>query len=262
MTTTHSADGAVPLDRVWPDEFFTDLDHNCPVPLYYQVSTRLERAICDGDIPAGARLENEVAIAQRLGVSRATARRSIQALVDKGLLVRRRGIGTQVVQGQVPRPLELSSLYDELKETDRAPATRVLLHEVLPATGPIAEKLRVPEGDDVLHIRRLRTSDGGPVAILENYLPGGFLDLSAGELAAQGLYQLFRARGVAIRVANQAVGARLVDAEEADLLGITPGDPVLTMECIAFDDSGDVVEYGTHCYRPDLYAFETTLVAK
>ena len=87
----------------WPDDLFADLDRSGPVPLYYQVSTRLEGAIHDGTIPAGARLENEIAIGQRLGLSRPTVRRAIQELVDKGLLVRRRGIGTQVVQGEVRR---------------------------------------------------------------------------------------------------------------------------------------------------------------
>ena len=44
----------------------------------------------------------------RLGLSRPTIRRAIQDLVDKGLLVRRRGIGTQVVRGEVTRKLELT----------------------------------------------------------------------------------------------------------------------------------------------------------
>lgn len=51
----------------WPAELFSDLDRTGPVPLYFQVSRRLESAIHSGTILAGARLENEIAIAQRLG---------------------------------------------------------------------------------------------------------------------------------------------------------------------------------------------------
>ena len=78
----------------------------------------------------------------------------------------------------------------------------------------------------------------------------------------RGLYQVLRARGVAIRVANQAISARRANGDEADLLGISRGGPVLTTERVVFNDAGEVVEYGIHCYRPDLYRFETTLFAK
>ena len=72
-----------------------DLERSGPIPMYFQVSQRLERAILGGDLPAGSRLENEVALAERLGLSRPTIRRAIQELVDKGLLVRRRGISAE-----------------------------------------------------------------------------------------------------------------------------------------------------------------------
>jgi len=75
---------------------FSDLNRSGPIPLYYQVETAIEKAILEGALPAGARLENEVALGERLNLSRPTIRRAIQDLVDKGLLVRRRGVGTQL----------------------------------------------------------------------------------------------------------------------------------------------------------------------
>ena len=54
-------------------------------------------------------------MADRIGVSRPTLRKAIQYLVDRGLLVRKRGVGTQVVRGQVSRSLQLTSMYDDLK---------------------------------------------------------------------------------------------------------------------------------------------------
>lgn len=246
----------------WPDELFADLDRTGPVPLYYQVSSRLEGAIHSGAIPAGARLENEIAIAQRLGLSRPTVRRAIQEVVDKGLLVRRRGIGTQVVQGQVTRQVELTSLYEDLQGSHHEPGTRVLAHEVIPATDAVAVGLGVPVGSDVVYIRRQRSTDGMPVAVLENYLPQEFRDITTDDLGARGLYQILRARGVTIRIAKQKIGARRAEGDESALLDIDAGGPVLTMERIAFDDSGRAIEYGHHCYRPDMYSFETTLVAK
>lgn len=249
-------------DSVWPDELFADLDRTGPMPLYFQVSSRLEAAIRSGDIPPGARLENEIAIGHRLGLSRPTVRRAIQELVDKGLLVRRRGIGTQVVQGQVTRQVELTSLYEDLKRTHHEPGTDVLHHEVINANELVAEALGVAPDDKVVYLRRRRNTDGVPVAVLENYLPVDFADITTEQLHERGLYEILRGRGVTIRIAKQKIGARRALGDEHELLDIDRGSPVLTMERVAFDSSGRAIEYGHHCYRPDMYSFETTLVAK
>ncbi|SFR92200.1 DNA-binding transcriptional regulator, GntR family [Microbacterium sp. cf046] len=249
-------------ETVWPDELFLDLDRTGPVPLYFQVSSRLESAIRSGEIPAGARLDNEISIAHRLSLSRPTIRRAIQEVVDKGLLVRRRGIGTQVVQSTVTRQVELTSLYEDLQSGHHEPSTRVLAHESVPADDAVAAGLGVRPGDQVVFIRRQRSTDGTPVAVLENYLPSEFSDISTAQLEEKGLYQIMRGRGVTIRVARQKIGARRARGDESELLDIDKGGPVLTMERIAFDSSGHAIEYGQHCYRPDMYSFETTLVAK
>lgn len=253
----------MPTDSaVWPDHLFADLDRTGPIPLYFQISSRLENAIRSGEIPPGARLDNEISIGHRLGLSRPTVRRAIQEVVDKGLLVRRRGIGTQVVQGQVTREVELTSLFEDLKGSSVAPGTRVLSREVVAAPEAIAEKLGIAAGADTLRVRRLRTADGTPMAVLENYLPAEYADITEQQLEEGGLYAMLRARGVTIRVAKQHIGARRAHDDEPGLLDIDSGSPLLTMERVAFDASGRAIEYGRHVYRPDMYSFETTLVAK
>ena len=244
------------------DTLLGDLDRTGPVPLYFQVSSAIEAAIRSGAIPAGARFENEILIGQRLGLSRPTIRRAMQELVDRGLLVRRRGIGTQVVNGQVRRNVELTSLYEDLRSAHHEPSTVVLAHGIRPADGPTAEALGIAVGTEVVHVRRQRLTDGVPVAVLENHLPIEFADVTAEQLQERGLYQIMRARGVSIRVANQKIGARRAHGDESELLDIDKGGPVLTMERVAFDASGRAIEVGHHCYRPDMYSFETTLVAK
>ena len=83
------------------------LDRTSPVPLYFQVASRMQQLIESGGMPVGGRLENEVELAERLGVSRPTIRRAVQYLVERGVLVRKRGIGTQIVLNglqDVPEP--------------------------------------------------------------------------------------------------------------------------------------------------------------
>lgn len=249
-------------EPVWPAELFTDLDRTGPVPLYYQISSRLERAIREGTIPAGARLENEISIGEKLGLSRPTVRRAIQELVDKGLLVRRRGIGTQVVQARVNRPVELTSLHEDLSQGGMMPTTQVLSLERIPADAHTAQLLNISAGTEITHIRRLRSANETPMAILENFLPPEFADITAEHLETGGLYQILRARGITIQIANQTIGARRTNADEHELLDIAKGSPLLTMDRVAYDQGGRVIEAGQHCYRPDLYSFSTTLVAR
>ncbi len=245
-----------------PIELFIDLDRSGPVPLYYQIATRLETAIQNQQLPAGARLENEVSLGQRLGLSRPTIRRAIQELVDKGLLVRRRGIGTQVVHGQVTRSVELTSLYEDLERSGQRPETVVLSAAIDVADAQAASQLNVQLGSPVLRLQRLRKAGGAPLAILNNVLPEAYLGLAEEALQDHGLYQLLQARGVTARVAKQHIGARESTAEESVLLDLRQHSALLTMSRTAFDSNGNAIEYGHHVYRPDLYSFEVTLVGR
>lgn len=249
-------------DNLLPNDFFIDLDRSNPVPLYFQISQRLEKAIRENDLPPGARLENEVSLAQRFGFSRPTVRNAIQLLVEKGLVVRRRGIGTQVLHGQVTRNVELTSLYEDLARTGQQPTTKVISLDVGEADAASAETLGVPVGESVLNLVRLRLADGVPLSILKNTLPNDFTDLTVEDFEKQGLYQLLRMRGVTMRVAKQRIGARSATAQESELLNLAKHAALLTMSRTAFDNSGRAVEYGQHVYAPDLYTFEITLVDK
>ncbi|MGI3781074.1 MAG: GntR family transcriptional regulator, partial [Janthinobacterium lividum] len=153
------------------------LDRSSSVPLYHQLAQSIEQAITSGELAPGDRLENELSLTNRLGLSRPTARQAIQELVKKGLLVRKRGVGTQVVRSQFRRDERLSSLNEDLAKAGRVPTTRLLDFTV----GPLADDVRdaldaggVTEGDFIT-IRRLRLADDVPLAILTNYLPARFV---------------------------------------------------------------------------------------
>ena len=238
------------------------VDRSSPVPLYYQLAQQLEQAITDGRLSAGDRLENELDLAERFGLSRPTVRQAIQELVRKGLLVRKRGVGTQVVHGQVKRPVELSSLYDDLDRSGQHPTTRVLARELVTADVRLAGALGIALGVPVLRIERLRSAGDQPLAIMRNWLPADLAAYTEEELGQQGLYELLRRSGVHIRIATQRIGARAASLPEARLLNERKGAPLLTMERTAYDDSGRAVEFGSHAYRAETYSFEVTLVER
>ena len=111
-------------------------------------------------------------------------RRAIQELVDKGLLVRRRGIGTQVVHGRVKRPMELTSLFDDLARSDQKPGTEVLDRELCRRPRPTwPSGSALPAGTQVLHLERLRCARGEPLAVMRNWLPADLAPVLTAEAA-------------------------------------------------------------------------------
>ncbi len=236
------------------------IDRSSPVPLYHQVVTAIETAIRDGQLAPGTRIDNEVEFANQLNVSRPTMRKAMSELVRQGLVVRKRGIGTQVISNHMRRPLELSSLFDDLVRTGKKPKTQVLEFTHLPAEADILETLGLPEGASVYYFKRLRFADGRPLAIMRNWVREDIATFTEAELIEGGMYHRMRLAGVTFKLAYQRMGATVAKAEESELLEVELGAPLITMERTTLDDMGRVVEAGTHLYRADSYSFEVTLI--
>jgi DNA-binding GntR family transcriptional regulator len=238
------------------------VDRTSPVPLYYQVAQRLEHAIESGELPAGTRLDTELVLADQLGVSRPTLRRAIEYLVDRGYVVRRRAVGTQVLHPKVRRPVQLSSLYDDLATEGKNPGTTVLSLTTVPAADSVAHALGLQEDSPVVALERLRYADGEPLAVMRNWLPAGLVELEPEALERTGLYQLMRAAGVGLHLASQTIGGRAATAAEARLLHARKGEPLLIMKRTTYDDAGQAVELADHLYRASLYSFEIVLATR
>lgn len=237
------------------------IDRGSPVPLYFQFAQQLQKLIETGVLPPGTRLSNEVALADQFGLSRPTMRQAMQHLVDKGLLARKRGVGTQVVTNRIRRQIEFTSLYDDLAREERRPRTEVLSIATVPADADVAAALRLDEGAEVLAMERLRFADDEPIALMRNHLPVGLIELTSESLVEAGLYQLLRQSGIGLSTARQSIGARRATAAEAELLDEGRGATLLTMNRTAYDASGKPVEYGAHVYRASRYSFEMTVAA-
>jgi len=234
------------------------VDRTSDVPLHQQISDALRAAIASGGLAPGSRVENEIDLAARLGLSRPTVRRAMEDLVHAGLVTRRRGSGTVVAPSQVRRQLKLTSLFDDLEAEGRRPTTRVLEFSIAMGTTETTDLLGIDPTSGVLTIRRLRFAGGEPLAILTNELPSEIApDYSA--LGTSGLYASLRQKGVTVAGATQSIGARVATQAEAELLGEKAGAPLLTLDRVAYSDSGRIVEHGHHVYRASLYSFDMSI---
>lgn len=237
------------------------IDPASPVPLYYQLATALEQAIDRGDLEAGSRLDNELDLARALSLSRPTVRQALGYLVDRGRLVRRRGIGTIVLPAGVRRPVGLTSLFDDLVRSGRRPTTRVLAMEVAVCPKEAGEALDLEPGSSVTHVRRLRLVDDEPLAVMENYLPAQLFQVDRHQLEQTGLYRLLAASGIVPRIASQSVTARPAGPDEARLLRVSPGAPLLALRRVSYDATGRAIELANHAYVGERYAIDMSLIS-
>ena len=178
------------------------IDRASPVPLYHQLAEQLTAAIEDGTLAPGDPFENELALAERLDLSRPTVRRAIAELVNRGLLVRRRGVGTAVASEVIHRRDELTSLFEDMQRKGRKPITRVLdldRHTVNPRA---AAALNLPPDTPLFYVERLRLAGDIPTALMHNWLPPQFNDISSEDLAGGSLYAVLLTRGVRPVVAH------------------------------------------------------------
>ena len=259
--------GGLALAGVTWDDAIAELrvmldDRSSALPLHAQVTVWLQDLIETGGLPVGARIQSEVTLAERLGISRPTMRRAMQHLVDRGLVVRKPGAGTEVVMPSVRRPIELTSLYDDLAEAGRNPSTDVLSFAVIPASDSVALALHIPPRTEMTCIDRLRHADGQPLALMHNLVPAHIARFTRAELQRNGLYELLRAAAAVPKAADEVIGARSATAAEAETLGIKRGAPVLTMTRTAWNGDGRGIEYGSHVYRADRYAFQNSVRAE
>src|SRR5688500_2160603 len=144
----------------------TDSVHTGPLPRYYQLKEILRERIRTGEWAPGALIPSERELCERYGISRMTARQSVTALANEGLLYREQGKGTYVGRPKIPQQLlRLTGFTEDMKAREQRPGAMVLTAEMWPAADATAERLRVRLGQPVFRVRRLRLADSEPLAL-------------------------------------------------------------------------------------------------
>ena len=236
------------------------IDKASPVPLYHQVAQSLEAAIRTGGLPGGSRLDTEMDLAARLNLSRPTLHKAIEELVQSGLVVRKRGVGAQVIATEARHARGVSSHFDDMHRLGKHPTSEVLSFSHLEADSRTRESLNLPINAHVYHFTRLRKVGGRPQALMENWVRDDIVKLDEVSLSSRGLYEILRSAGVDFRVANQRIGATVANDYQANVLQTDAGSALVTMERTEIDETGRRVEAGRHVYLADSYAFAMTLV--
>lgn len=229
-----------------------------PLPKYHQVYLVLKDRLLQGAY--AQKLPGEIELAEEFGVSRVTVRKSLATLSAEGLIERSAGRGT--------RPLERARpgaggarLLQNLVANTRDTQARVLRHEWVAATEPVAQTLQVAPGSEVLHVERVRGAEDGPVSYILAWVPPcSAKGLTQTQLERKPMLSLMEAAGVQIGEAQQTISARQADAAVARLLEVPVGSALLAVQRVVFDKAHRPVQLLQGLYRPDRYEYQMKLV--
>jgi GntR family transcriptional regulator len=234
-----------------------------PRRLVAEVISNLRRAIQDGAFSSAGELPTEPELAKQLGVSRGTLRQAMGILEQEGLLSRRQGLGTFIVQHTARLRNVLNNNYgvtDLIRDTGGKPGTARLDVSRSTAQGLIAEKLGVSEGEPLVVIERVRTDDQVPVAFTVDFLPVGHLesrnlrveDLEQALRDRGSLYAYLREVGLVVDGAVADLKAMIADRRLATALQLKVGAPVLLLGQTDYGVSGVVILYSEEYLPPQM----------
>lgn len=234
------------------------------VPLYHQLYLALRDGILSGRLGEGTLLPTEHRLAAEHHVSRITARRALDELAERGLVERRRRIGTRVTFRGATAPIEanLDQAVDALIAFGRDTQVKVLSLGEEPADDAAAVALALEPGTAVIRAVRLRLLDGEPFGRIVSQVPAriGMIDRAA--LEAGPMLAVLRDLGCRIGGGRQTISAVSADAALAGDLEIEVRAAVLCVERIVADAGGVPILRTVASYRADRYRIGVDLLGQ
>ena len=243
------------------------IDPSNIVPKYYQLANIIRQQIENGTFPAYTAIPSERQIEEQYSLSRPTIRQAIDILERQGYLYRVHGKGTFVSPPKLQKGiLELTSFSEDMRNRGLEPGQKILEFGEVKPPAKVARQLEIKDPNrKVLRIRRLRFGDKTPIGLQDSYLclPSG-QTITREEIEARGsIYSILQEKfGLFPTEADETLEVTLATPEEADMLQIPVGSPLLLNERRLWSQNRQAIEFVRILYRGDRYKYFVRLTRK
>ena len=233
------------------------IDFSSKTPYHVQAEHNLRQMIKTEKYRSGAIMPNEVELAQELKISRNTLRQAINRLVNEGLLLRKKGVGTTVntlgrASSNARNWMSFSQEMKALGITIKNYELHICWEQAAPE---VTRFFRVASDMRMLRMSRVRGSEQAPIVYFYSYFNPA-IGMTGEEDFTQPLYTMLEQRyGVIVHKSVEEVSAMLADEELAAKLGIRVGDPILRRKRLVLDATGFPVEFNVGYYRADSFTY-------
>jgi GntR family transcriptional regulator len=229
----------------------TRLNKHSHIPLYQQLVQALVAQIENNELGPGERVPSERELAEKMNVSRTTARLALDELVASGVVYREQGRGTYVAEPRMRGLLGFASFSEDMRARGFRPSSQILKQKVIEADEKKQATIRCSAGERILHLVRLRLADDKPVALQSSYIPLALVPgLDTHQLENRSLFTILRDEYFIYPAWTEAeMEARKADSHTASLLNLAENDPVLVVRGLTYTDSFEIVESVETIYR-------------
>lgn len=236
------------------------VDTHSPVPLYHQVEAHLRELILSGTLKPMDVLPPELELCHHYQVGRHTMRTALSNLANSQLIQRKAGLGTYVLPQRQRAEFYLDrSFSNQVRALGLAPSSQVLVlsQSIIDQHAPAVFASHI--GEACWYLARLRLGDDTPMSLQYSTIIAQFCpDLAEYDLSSESLYHVFIARhGIDIAQIRHTVNAVAADEEQAHLLGIDEGTPLLLVKTSSYTHEQQLIEHTVSYYRTDRYEYHT-----
>jgi GntR family transcriptional regulator len=223
------------------------------VPRYFEIEQSLRERTAA--LQPHSPLPSEAQLCDEFGVSRMTARAAVQRLVQDGLVYRVPGRGTFVAASRANRTAgHILSFSDEMRRKGRVPSSRVIERCERRATDEEERRLRA---GDVVVVRRVRLADGKPLALERAVFPADRVaEVLDADLERESLFRTLVTAGLVPTSGSAALAAEAATAEDARLLRVRKGAPLLVERRLIHDQDGRPLEWTESRYVGSRYGID------
>ena len=214
-------------------------------PLYKQIKALILQRVIDGVWPPGTVLPSEQQLGNEFGVSQGTIRKALDEMTAENIFVRKQGKGTFVARHSANRSL-FHFFYIISDDGKRImPDGKVISINKAAANKSELDRLELDPGDKVIRIKRVRLLNKKPIVAEQISLPSKLYgDLGKKETIPKSLYEFYETQfDVKVMKAKEKLKAVALKKEEAALLDLAEGSPVLEIERVAISLDQKPVEW-------------------
>ncbi len=231
------------------------------IPKYYLVKQKIVEMINNEEIGPDGMIPSERELMSSFGISRITAKKAIDDLVNEGYLYRIQGKGTFVKKDTLDQDLiSITSCTQDIVKLGMTPSKRLLTAEVIEADKTRAKKLQLSNGEKVLKVKRVYYANNEPINLTTTYLPcKAFPLIETHDFGVDSIYDVLESKyNTRITKATRTIEAVLAVDEVAKELEVKEGDPVLLFRAVTFGmvNGREVpIETFKSFYRSDKFKF-------
>jgi GntR family transcriptional regulator len=233
------------------------LDDRSPVPLYYQLQEIIRSRIESGQWGPGQQLPPEAELCAEFNLSRGTVRQALADLVREGMLYRRRGKGSFVATPKIPQ--DLMSVASGFSEYARQAVgselgSRLIEVGIIPANMSLANKFSIPEGSELIEVRKVKLAGEQPYFLATSYVPKALCPgLEREDHSSGSLFRLLQEKyGIRVTRVQGWFEPILVNEYEASLLEVDRGTPAMLYERIRYTAGNQAIMISKHVIRGDM----------